>query len=45
LAVHDGRLYHLTFTPEDPSADRAHAQMQALYDQVVRSFRFITPGS
>lgn len=45
LAVHDGRLYHLTFTPEDPSADRAHAQMQALYDLVVRSFRFITPGS
>jgi hypothetical protein len=45
LAVHDGKLYHLTFTPEDPAADRAHAQMQALYDLVVRSFRFITPGS
>ena len=45
LAVHDGKLYRLTFTPEDPSGDRAHAPMQALYDLVVRSFRFITPGS
>jgi hypothetical protein len=45
LAVHNGKLYHLTFTPADPSEDKAYAQMQALYDLVVRSFRFITPGS
>jgi hypothetical protein len=45
LAVHGGKLYHLTFTPADPSEDKAYAQMQALYDLVVRSFRFITPGS
>ena len=45
LAVHEGKLYHLTFTPADPSDDKAYAQMQALYDLVVRSFRYITPGS
>jgi branched-subunit amino acid ABC-type transport system permease component len=44
LAVHHGKLYHLTFTPVDPSNDKAYAQMQALYDLVVRSFRFIPPG-
>jgi hypothetical protein len=44
LAVHSGKIYHLTFTPDDASDDTAQAQMQALYDLVVRSFRFITPG-
>jgi hypothetical protein len=44
LAVHDGKLYHLTFTPADPSDGKAYARMQALYDLVVRSFRYVTPG-
>ena len=45
LVVHDRKLYHLIFTPADPSDDKAYAQMHALYDMLVRSFRFITPES
>ena len=40
LLVHNGRLYTLTFTPDDPSAD-AYSDMQILYDTVMDSFSFL----
>jgi hypothetical protein len=43
LAVHAGKLYRLIFTPADPSQREAYAQMQALYELVTRSFRFLPP--
>jgi hypothetical protein len=39
VAVHDNRLYMLTFIPDDPTAD-AYAEMQTLYDMVMDSFSF-----
>jgi hypothetical protein len=40
VAVRDGRLYALTFTPDDPTAD-AYGEMQTLYDMVLDSFNFL----
>jgi hypothetical protein len=41
FAVHDGRLYKLTFVPADEAAGEVHSAMLALFDLVVRSFRFL----
>jgi hypothetical protein len=40
VAVHRDRLYTLTFTPDDPTAD-AYGEMQTLYDMVLDSFNFL----
>jgi hypothetical protein len=39
--VHDGLLYHLTFSPADENAGKAFTGMEALYNLVVDSFTFI----
>jgi hypothetical protein len=41
IFVHDGLLYELTFAPADPAQGDAYGQMEALYDLVVKSFRFL----
>ena len=41
IAVHNGRAYKLVFVPEDESQGEVHREMEALYDLVVRSFRFL----
>jgi hypothetical protein len=41
IAVVDGRAYRLVFTPADPAQGDAYRQMKALYDLVVKSFRFL----
>ena len=41
FTVHNGRLYTLTFIPDDPTAD-AFAEMETLYDMVIDSFSFAT---
>lgn len=41
LLVQDGRLYTLTFTPDDPAAGDAYSDMQTLYDTVLNSFSFL----
>ncbi len=40
VLVRNGRLYTLTFIPDDPAAD-AYADMQTLYDTVLDSFSFL----
>ncbi len=40
VLVRNGRLYTLTFIPDDPAAD-AYAEMQTLYDTVMDSFSFL----
>jgi hypothetical protein len=39
VMVHNGRLYSLVFSPDDPTAD-AYTEMQTLYDMVMDSFSF-----
>ena len=41
IAVHDGRAYTLVFVPADESQGEIYREMEALYDLVVRSFRFL----
>jgi hypothetical protein len=41
FTVHNGRLYTLTFIPDDPTAG-AYAEMETLYDMVIDSFSFTT---
>jgi hypothetical protein len=41
LVVHDEQLYRLTFVPADPAAGAVYAEMEALYEMVVNSFRFL----
>ena len=41
LLVKDGRFYTLTFTPDDPAAGDAYADMQTLYDTALASFSFL----
>jgi hypothetical protein len=43
IVVAGGLLYELTFTPADPDSS-AYADMQALYDLVIASWRFLPPG-
>lgn len=44
LAVHNDRLYTLTFLPDDPAAGDAYTTMQALYETVMDSFSFLWPA-
>jgi len=41
IAVHNGRLYTLTFIPDDPTMAEVYTEMQALYDTVMDSFSFL----
>lgn len=41
LAVHGDRLYRLTFIPADPTQSDVYAQMEALFSQVLATFRFL----
>lgn len=41
VMVRNGRLYTLTFIPDDPEAGDAYAEMQTLYDTVLDSFSFL----
>ena len=41
LLVHNGRLYTLTFIPDDPDAGEAYAEMQLLYETMIESFHFL----
>lgn len=41
LMVRDGRVYTLTFIPDDTAAGNAYTEMQALYDTVMDSFSFL----
>ena len=40
LAVHNDRLYRLTFVPADPLQTEVYAQMEELFAQVLSTFRF-----
>ena len=41
LAVHNDRLYRLTFVPADPTQSDVYAQMETLFAQVLATFRFL----
>jgi hypothetical protein len=41
LTVHNGRLYRLTFIPNDPSQGDVYGQMEALFTQILNTFRFL----
>jgi hypothetical protein len=41
VMVRNGRLYTLTFIPDDPEAGDVYAEMQTLYDTVLSSFSFL----
>jgi hypothetical protein len=41
LVTHNGRLYRLTFVPADPAQTAVYEQMEALFTQVLNTFRFL----
>jgi hypothetical protein len=41
LAVHDDRLYRLTFVPADPAQGEVYAAMEGLFEMVLQSWRFL----
>lgn len=41
--VHEGRLYHLFFTPVDPSQPEVYQRMETFYRTIIDSFRFVPP--
>jgi uncharacterized protein YxjI len=41
LAVHNDRLYRLTFVPADPAQAGVYTQMEALFAKVLSTFRFL----
>mgnify|MGYP001415237807 FL=1 len=41
LAVHNDRLYRLTFVPADPAQGEVYAEMEALFDMVLQTWRFL----
>ncbi len=43
LAVHGDRLYRLTFVPADPTQAEVYAEMEALFRDVLNTWRFL-PG-
>lgn len=43
LLVHDGRLFTLTFLPDDPAAGAAYEEMEALYERVLDTLSFMMP--
>jgi hypothetical protein len=47
LLIHEGRLYHFFFTPVDPAVVDVFQKMEAFYETITGSFRFIpvVPGA
>jgi hypothetical protein len=43
LISHNGRLYTLTFAPDDAAAGDVYEQMEALYELALTSFNFLQP--
>ena len=41
--VHEGRFYHLFFTPVDPSQPEVYQRMEDFYRTIIDSFRFVSP--
>lgn len=41
LVAHNDRLYRLTFVPADPAQTEVYAQMEALFAQILNTFRFL----
>jgi hypothetical protein len=41
LVTHNDRLYRLTFVPADPTQTGVYEQMEALFAQVLNTFRFL----
>lgn len=41
ILVRDGRVYTLSFIPDDPDAGEAYVEMQALYELAMDSFSFL----
>jgi hypothetical protein len=41
LVTHNDRLYRLTFVPNDPTQTGVYEQMEALFTQVLNTFRFL----
>ncbi len=41
LAVHNDKLYRLTFVPADPAQTEVYAQMEELFNMVVQTWRFL----
>ena len=41
LAVHNDRLYRLTFVPADPAQSEVYAQMEELFNMVIQTWRFL----
>lgn len=41
LVVHNDRLYRLTFVPADPSQNEVYAQMEELFTQTLKTWRFL----
>lgn len=41
IAVHNGRVYKLTFVPDDEAADETYQAMETLYTTVTNNFRFL----
>lgn len=44
VVVHNGMLYHLFFSPFDPSLGETHARMEELFELVTDSLVFQTPS-
>lgn len=41
LAVHDDKLYRLTFVPADPTQSEVYAEMEQLFNLVIQTWRFL----
>jgi hypothetical protein len=41
LAVHNDRLYRLTFVPADPAQTEVYAEMEELFNMVLQTWRFL----
>ncbi len=41
LAVHNDKLYRLTFVPADPAQSEVYAQMEEMFNMVLQTWRFL----
>jgi hypothetical protein len=41
IFMHNGRLFTLTFVPDDAAAGEAYEQMEAMYELALSSFNFL----
>ena len=41
LAVHNDKLYRLTFVPADPAQSEVYAEMEELFNMVLQTWRFL----